>query len=152
MTITKNSVVTLDYRITDDTGKLLDTGNAPLIYLHGGYDNLFKPLEAALEGKTVGETFSIALTPAEAFGEYDSNLSVTEALSDLPDDIEVGMEIEGYLESSPDDVVFYIVTEITAENAVLDANHPFAGMDLVFEGRVKAIREATGDEIHKGRP
>lgn len=152
MKITKDSIVTLDYRITYDSGTLFDTGNEPLIYLHGGYDNLFKPLEKALDNKMVGDTFRVALTPEESFGEYQQELVVVESLSDLPDDIEVGMEIEGYLESSPDDIILYVVTEIRADSAVLDANHPLAGKNLIFEGTVKAIREATAAEIEKGRP
>jgi FKBP-type peptidyl-prolyl cis-trans isomerase SlyD len=152
MTITKNSVITLDYRIYDEEGNLVDEGKEPLIYLHGGYGNLFAPLEAALEGKRIGEDFKVALTSEESFGEYQEEMVVTEALSDLPEDLEVGMEIEGYLESAPDDVVIFTVSEITSDEAVLDANHPLTGMNLVFEGTVKAIRAATQKEIKAGRP
>ena len=55
MTISKNSVVTLEYTITDTTKNLLDSGADPLIYLHGGYNDVFAKIEQALDGKTVGE-------------------------------------------------------------------------------------------------
>ena len=34
--ITKNSVVTLDYTVTDSDGVAIDEGQEPLVYLHGG--------------------------------------------------------------------------------------------------------------------
>lgn len=98
MNITKNFVVTLDYCVYNDKNELIDPGTAPLVYLHGGYDNLFIPVEKALEGKTLGDTVKIALSTQEAFGPYQDELVVTEPLTDLPDDLEVGMEIEGYIE------------------------------------------------------
>ena len=48
MHITKDTAVTLSYRVTDPaTGKPLDTGH--LAYLHGGYENIFPKVESALE-------------------------------------------------------------------------------------------------------
>ncbi len=63
MTIVKNSVVTLDYTITDTQKNLLDSGSEPLIYLHGGYKDVFEKIEKALEGKKVGDTICVQLTP-----------------------------------------------------------------------------------------
>lgn len=147
MTITKNFVVTLDYRVYNDKNELIDPGNTPLVYLHGGYDNLFINVEKALEGKSLGDTVKIALSAEEAFGPYREELVVTEPLSDLPEDIEIGMEIDGYLESEEDDVIIYTVVQIESDSAVLDANHPLAGMDIIFEGTVLDIHEATQKEI-----
>lgn len=149
MNIAKNSVVTLDYCVYNDQGDLIDPGETPLVYLHGGYDNLFIPVEKALEGKNIGDTVKISLSAQEAFGPYKEELVVTESLSDLPDDLEVGMEIEGYLESSEDedDIIIYTVVKIESESAILDANHPMAGMDIVFEGTVTGIRAASKKEI-----
>lgn len=147
MPITKNTVVTLNYHVTDEKGNVVDEGKVPIVYLHGGYDNIFKPIEEALEGKNIGDLFKVALTPKESFGEYNNELVVVEVLSDLPEDIEIGMQIDGYLESAPDDVVIYTVTEIQSDRAVLDANHPLAGMNLVFEGTVQGLRAASKKEI-----
>ena len=65
MTITKNSAVTLAYKITDaGTGKPLDSGTTA--YLHGGYGNLFDKIEAALEGQGVGHAVNLELYLAPA--------------------------------------------------------------------------------------
>jgi FKBP-type peptidyl-prolyl cis-trans isomerase SlyD len=147
MIVTKNTIVTLDYHVTDEKGNLVDEGREPLIYLHGGYETIFEPIETALEGKAVGDTFKVALSAHEAFGEYNDELLVSESLEELPDELEVGMQIEGYLESDEDDMILYTITEITEGRAVLDGNHPLAGLNLVFEGSVLDIHEATPEEI-----
>jgi len=140
MTITKNTLVSLDCRLSDSDGNLLNPGEPELIYLHGGYGQLFARAEAALEGKAVGDSVSVVLEPADAFGEHDEALVVEEALSELPEDIFVGMEVDGYLEECPDDVIIYTVTEIHEAYARLDANHPYAGKQLRFEAEVRELQ------------
>ncbi len=149
MTITENALVSLDYRLTDTEGNLLNPDQEPLIYLHGGHGHLFRKVEEALEGKSVGETFHVTLSPGEAFGDYDKELVVEEPLSELPDEITVGMEIDGYMEESPDDVIIYTVTELHEEYAVLDGNHPMAGMSLIFEGTVQDVQELSEEAIRE---
>lgn len=141
MTITKDTLVSLDYRLTDAGGNLLNPDEEELIYLHGGYGQVFKKVEEALEGKSVGDSVDVELSPAEAFGEYDASLVVEEARSELPEEIDIGMELDGYLEERPDDVIIYTVTELRDDTAVLDANHPLAGKRLRFEGTVQEIQE-----------
>ena len=41
MNISKNTAVTLQFKVTDTTGKLLDQSQEPIAYLHGGYGNTF---------------------------------------------------------------------------------------------------------------
>jgi FKBP-type peptidyl-prolyl cis-trans isomerase SlyD len=149
MTITKDTLVSLDYRLTDAKGNLLNPDEEELIYLHGGYGQVFAKVEEALEGKRVGDSVRVPLAPAEAFGEHDEALVVEESLSELPDDIFVGMEVDGYMEENPDDVVIYTVTEVRDGSAVLDGNHPLAGMSLVFEGTVQEVQALDADAVRE---
>ena len=52
MNISKDTAVTISYKVTTPQGKPLDAGN--LAYLHGGYENIFPKVEAALDGQAVG--------------------------------------------------------------------------------------------------
>ena len=52
MHITKDTTVTLTYKVTSPEGKPLDAGN--LAYLHGGYENIFPKVEAALKARKQG--------------------------------------------------------------------------------------------------
>src|ERR1035438_390839 len=94
MQIAKNTVVTLNYRVTDIEGDLIDDGSVPLTYLHGGYDGIFPLLEEALHGKDVGDALEIKLQPEDAFGDYDAELVAVEPRGLFPENIEVGMQFE----------------------------------------------------------
>lgn len=144
----KNTVVTLAYNLMDPDGNMLDEGNEPIVYLHGGYDGVFLPIEAALEGKSLGDSVTVKLQPNDAFGEYDFDLLQIEPVENLPQPLKVGMMIEGETEDGFEEgAVFYTVTEIADGKAVLDGNHPLSGMALVFTGTVTDIRPATAQEI-----
>lgn len=149
MTISKNCIVTIDYHINDSEGNLLHEEEEPLDYLHGGYGHIFKTVEDALEGKKVGDNFRVVLTCEQAFGKYDPELVITEDLSELPEGLSVGMELDSFMDEDSEDVTIYMVSEIDGNKATLDGNHPLAGMDLVFEGMVLKIHEASQEEIHK---
>lgn len=149
----KNKIVTLSYNLTDPDGNMLDEGNEPIVYLHGGYDGVFIPIEDALEGKSVGETVTVKLQPNDAFGEYNFDLLLVEPVENLPQPLKVGMMIEGDTDEGLEEgAVFYTVTEIADGKAVLDGNHPLSGMALVFIGTIKAIRPATAGEIAAREP
>jgi FKBP-type peptidyl-prolyl cis-trans isomerase SlyD len=114
-----------------------------LTYLHGGYGELFAALERALEGKAPGESVRIQLEPEDAFGEYDADLLRVEPAERYGDGLAVGMEVE---EGSR----FYTVTDVAAGKAVLDGNHPLAGMALRFSIEIVTVRRAKAEEINRG--
>lgn len=147
-TIIKNSIVTLEYAAADTDGNLIDTGKEPLIYLHGDYDGIFLPVELALEGKSVGDAVTVKLQPSEAFGEYNPELVDIVPLAELPQPLSVGMQIEGStVDGDTRQSFFSTVTDIADGVAVLDANHPLAGVALIVHCTVKDIRPATAEEI-----
>jgi FKBP-type peptidyl-prolyl cis-trans isomerase SlyD len=149
--IVRNSVVTLEYHVTDPEGEVVDEGREPIIYLHGGYDDIFPKIEEALQGKTVGESVQVKLQPDEAFGEYDSSLVQIEPRKDFPKELQVGMQFEGGPENGEDDdFVIYRVTDIAGDKVVLDGNHPLAGMALIFTCTVSGVRPASAEEVEHG--
>lgn len=151
MKIEPNTVVTLAYRVTDPDGELIDPGNQPLVYLHGGYDDIFPRIEQALEGREPGDAVQIKLQPAEAFGEYDADLLQIEPRSSFPEILEVGMQFEGALPGADEeDFIIYRVTQILDDKVILDGNHPLAGTALVFSCTVSDVRPATAEEITQG--
>lgn len=151
--VAKNSVITLDYHVTDPDGEIVDEGRDPLVYLHGGYDDIFPKIEEALHGKAVGESVKVKLQPDEAFGEYDPELVQIESRGDFPKELQVGMQFEGGPEAGSgdeDDFMIYRVTDIEGDKVVLDGNHPLAGSALVFTCTVTSIRPASAEEIEHG--
>ena len=151
MQVAKNTVVTLDYNVKDPDGVLVDAGQEPLVYLHGGYDDIFPKIEEALQDKKVGEAVIVKLQPDEAFGEYDADLIQVESRKGFPKELEVGMQFEGTPDGGDDDdLLIFRVTEIADDKVVLDGNHPLAGMALVFTCTVTAVRPASEEEVAHG--
>lgn len=149
--VQKNTVVTLDYNVTDPDGELVDAGKEPLVYLHGGYDDIFPMIEQALQGKAIGESVIVKMQPDDAFGEYDAELIQIEPRKSFPKDLQVGMQFEGLPEGGDEDeATLYRVTEIADDRVVLDGNHPLAGMALVFTCTVTAVRPASAEEMAHG--
>lgn len=146
MQISKNTVVTLDYRVIAEDGKLVDEGTHPLSYLHGGYSGIFPVIEAELEGKSVGDQLEIKLQPADAFGDFNADLIRIEPRSAFPEDIEVGMQFEGVTAEGEDDML-YTITDIVEDKVIVDGNHPLAGIALIFSCTVTDVRQASAEEI-----
>ncbi|KAA3655280.1 MAG: peptidylprolyl isomerase [Proteobacteria bacterium] len=149
MQIAKNTVVTLKYTVHDPDGNVVDDGQHPLVYLHGGYDGIFSPIEEALHGKSTGENLKMKLQPDDAFGEYDENMVMMEDRSLFPDNIEVGMSFERVTEDGEDEVL-YRITDIADGKVVVDGNHPLAGVALLFDITIAEVRPATQEEIAHG--
>ncbi|MBC3930477.1 FKBP-type peptidyl-prolyl cis-trans isomerase [Undibacterium curvum] len=151
MKIVKNSVVTARYTLSDAQGNLIEEGQEPMVYLHGGYDNIFPKIEAALEGKETGFSTEIQLEPEDAFGDYDAQLVKVEPRDRFPSPLEVGMQFEGMPEESDEgESHIFTVTDIAEDKVVLDGNHPLAGVALRFSLTVEAVRAASDVEVAHG--
>ena len=150
MKIAQNTVVSVNYKLSDAQNNLIEDGAQPMVYLHGGYENTLPKIEEELDGKDVGYTSTIQIEPEDAFGDYDPNLVKVEERNRLPEPIEVGMQFEGVAEGSDEEPVIFTVTEVADDKVVLDGNHPLAGMALRFELSVIDVRAATPEEIAHG--
>lgn len=89
--------------------------------------------EDALVGMKVGETTSFTIAAADAYGAHDEDLVFTVDWAVVPE----GQNVElGKLIHFTHQRGFFVtgqVTEITASNITVDANHPLAGENLTFE-------------------
>ncbi|GGE63214.1 FKBP-type peptidyl-prolyl cis-trans isomerase [Massilia psychrophila] len=149
MKIAKNTVVTVNYKLSDAQNNLIEDGSQPMVYLHGGYENTLPKIEEELDGKEVGYASTLQIEPDDAFGDYDPALVKVEPRNRLPEPLEVGMQFEGMPDSQEgdDDAMIFTVTDIADDKVVLDGNHPLAGMALRFELSVIDVRAATDEEI-----
>lgn len=143
MHITKDSAVTLSYQLTTPAGKPLDKGE--LSYLHGGYDNIFPKVEAALDGQAVGHAATLELAVEDAFGARDEALVRSIPKSEFPPGVKVGGQLQG---PGPDgQPQMFNVVKIKGPEVHLDGNHPLAGQALRFSCKVTGVRAASAEEI-----
>lgn len=150
MSIEKNKVVSFDYTLTDTQGRVLDSseGREPLVYLHG-YKGIIPGVERALEGKDVGDHLNITITPEDGYGHRNAELvqAVPRSAFRGVNDIKPGMQFQA---QTPQGTQIVFVTAVDADNVTVDANHPLAGATLQFDINVRAIREATAEELQHG--
>jgi FKBP-type peptidyl-prolyl cis-trans isomerase SlyD len=144
MKIDEGSLVSLDVSLYDAQGNLLEQSDEPLVYL-AGYDDILRGLEAALMGKVPGDRLALQLEPEDAFGDYDPDLVTLVPVEDLGEGVAIGMRFEGEVAGSPGQI--FTITDIAEGMAVLDGNHPLAGLALRFDIRVVDVRPATAEEL-----
>ncbi|MEO5573439.1 MAG: peptidylprolyl isomerase [Gammaproteobacteria bacterium] len=148
--IKKDTVVSFKFKVTDTGGKLLEESIEPAVYLHGGYGNVPKYLEEQLEGHGIGERLQVRVEPEQGFGERDAALVRYEQRDKLPvGQLQVGMHIEAQREDTNEPMTF-TVTEVTDQGVTLDANHPFAGITLIFDIEILDVRPARTEETTHG--
>ena len=147
--IANNHVVSFHYTLTNAEGETLDKSQGePLVYLHGA-GNIIPGLEKALEGKTVGDKFTVTIPAAEGYGEYNPDLvqEVPAQMFQGVENIEAGMQFQA---QTDDGVQIVTVKAIEGENIIVDANFPLAGQDLTFEVEIAEIRDASEEELEHG--
>ena len=150
MQIGNQTVVTIDYTLTDDQGEVLDTsqGQEPLVYIQGS-GSIIPGLEEALEGNSVGDALKLTIPPERAYGLRDEELVLKVPRTKFPPgvDITVGMVVRAQGTGGSHDVT---VTAVDDKIVTVDANHKLAGMTLSFDVKVLEVREATSDELKHG--
>jgi len=145
MKISKDTVVTMHYKVVNAQGQLLDKAQEPTSYLHGGYDNTLPKIEEALEGQEVGFSTTLKLTAADAFGERDESLVQTISKSDFPPGVKVGGQLRGRSADGHEQV--FNVVKIKGDQVILDGNHPWAGQNLSLSLKVLEVRAASAEEV-----
>lgn len=153
--IGKYKMVTLTYdlRIDDEKGELVEqaTTEQPLEFLYGAGMMLPK-FESELIGLKQDDPFTIKIESTEAYGAINN-----EAIVELPTNvflvngefdaelIKVGNTVP--MMSSNGQRLNGLVLEVTDETVKMDFNHPLAGEDLYFAGKVVEVREASDEEV-----
>jgi FKBP-type peptidyl-prolyl cis-trans isomerase SlyD len=148
MKIAKDTAVTLQFKVADANGKIIEESREPSVYLHGGYNNTLPKIEEALEGQEAGYQVSLNLSAQDAFGERDESLATSIPRSEFP----AGVKVGGYLQRYDDkgEQRDYRVVKIKGPVVLLDGNHPLAGQALRFAVKVLSVRAASAEEIAHG--
>jgi FKBP-type peptidyl-prolyl cis-trans isomerase 2 len=137
--VLNNSTVTVNYTGKLEDGTIFDTsmveGREPL-NAKLGEGQLIKGFEDGLLDMTEGETKTIEIECAEAYGEYIEDVIQDVPKDQMPGEVEVGMQIQAQTEMGP---IIFTVKEVKEESVVLDPNHALAGKKLIFDLEVVTI-------------
>ncbi len=121
------------------TGKLADgtqfettTDRGPLD-VQLGQGQLLPAIEDALVGMTAGEKKSLDVAPTDAFGERRDDLIHIVGRDQIPSEVELTVGRRLTASNANGEQIDLLVVAMDGDSVTLDANHPLAGMDLVFE-------------------
>jgi peptidylprolyl isomerase len=127
------------------TGKLKDgtvfesnLGQQPLEFVVGK-GKVIKGFEKAVLDMNLGQSRTVTMKPADAYGPRDPQLVVTVASAALPQGLTP--ELNGELACTLADgrEIDGIVTAIGADTITVDGNHPLAGKNLTFDIKLVGI-------------
>jgi peptidylprolyl isomerase len=126
--------VQVNYTLSLADGTVYETsvGKQPLELVLGKGDFL-TDFEKAIVGMKVGESKTITILAADAYGNYRDDLIFTIDRNQLGSEVEpkVGDRLQSTGESGQTMVA--VVTAVSNTTITLDANHPLAGKDLTFK-------------------
>lgn len=107
-------------------------GRDPLEFTLGG-NQIIPGFDQAVTGMAIGESKKVTIDSNEAYGPRRDELVAQVERSQIPDEIalEIGNRVQA---SGPNDqVIDLTIVEVGEETVTLDANHPLAGKELIFE-------------------
>ena len=86
-----------------------------------------------------GDKNTVDIAVLEAYGERNDDMVMEYPISEFPEDMkpEVGMELQ--MGDNAGNVFPVLITEVAGDMVILDANHPLAGQDLIFEIELVSI-------------
>lgn len=130
----KNDNVKVHYTGTLTNGEVFDSSvdREPLGFTIGA-GQMIKGFDQAVDGMELNEKKTINIPAAEAYGERNDELMQMVAKSDLPDDMDpqIGQTLVATGPGGQQSHV--VVAAVEEENITIDANHPLAGKELIFE-------------------
>ncbi len=104
----------------------------PLEFTLGNGD-VIPGFDMAVAGMAPGDCRTVTIPPEQAYGPHLEEMVARVPVKDLPvsGELEVGQQLEVTQEEGPSFMV--LVAALDEGIVTLDANHPLAGRDLVFE-------------------
>jgi FKBP-type peptidyl-prolyl cis-trans isomerase 2 len=125
-------------RLTDGTTFDSSEGREPLEFEVGsgaviaGFDN-------GVAGMSIGEKRTIQIPVDQAYGPKDPGMLVEFPKSNFPEDMtpELGMRLN--MTNGSGQVIPVVITDVKEDTVILDANHPLAGEDLIFDIELVSI-------------
>ena len=122
------------------TGEVFDSSeDRDPIEFEIGKQQMIPGFENAVVGMEAGGTKTVEIDSGDAYGDINDELFIEVPKSELPDDIspKVGMQLQVQQQSGKQ--VPVQISEVKESSITLDANHPLAGKDLVFDIEVVEI-------------
>ncbi|WP_209330704.1 FKBP-type peptidyl-prolyl cis-trans isomerase [Lunatimonas salinarum] len=136
----KGNTVKVHYKGTLKDGTVFDSSEnrEPLEFVVGD-GRMIKGFDAAVNGMSLGEDKTVTIPSVEAYGEKREDMMLDVPLDQVPPEIkpEVGMDLS--IQNQMGQPTPVKVVHVDEQKITLDANHPLAGEDLIFDIKLVEI-------------
>jgi FKBP-type peptidyl-prolyl cis-trans isomerase SlyD len=163
MEIAENTVVSLTYELyidaeedNQDEMEIVEVvgEDDPMVFIHG-MSGLPPVFEEKLRGLKSGDSFHFTIESQDGYGDVD-----VEAIVNLPKEIFMvdGQLAEDILQignfvpfnNEENEPITGRIADIGEEYVIVDFNHPLAGKEMHFDGKIIGVRAATAEELDHG--
>lgn len=107
-------------------------GRQPLEF-EVGSGMVIKGFDDGVTGMSVGEKKTINIPYNEAYGPRNAEMVIDVPKENFPKDMQIEIGMPLMMSDTSGQNLEVVVTQIKENSVVLDANHPLAGQDLVFD-------------------
>jgi FKBP-type peptidyl-prolyl cis-trans isomerase SlyD len=146
MKIGQNSFVGIEYKLTLDSGQVIDEtkDNEALGFIFGA-GQVVPGLEKAIEGMDAGESTEFTVSPEEGYGMPREELINEIPRENFPEDMKIDPDML-FQAHGPQGPTTLRVVEAKDDVIVADFNHPLSGETLNFSVKIVDVHEATEEE------
>lgn len=132
--VKQGDTVRIHYTGKLDDGTVFDSSNGrdPLEFTVGK-EEVIPGFEKAVMGMQPGETRSTTIVPDEGYGDFQEDMVFEVDRDRLPGDMEPEIGTELRVRTPDDNMIPVVVIDVNDDKVTIDANHPLAGRDLVFD-------------------
>jgi FKBP-type peptidyl-prolyl cis-trans isomerase 2 len=106
-----------------------------------GKKELLGGFEEKVVGMKPGETKSVTLDPAEAYGNRREDLILELPKNEFPQHITPSVGLQLKMSNADGASLTVVITEVSDDSVTLDGNHPLAGQTLVFDIELIGINQ-----------
>ncbi|MBP6385905.1 MAG: peptidylprolyl isomerase [Pseudarcicella sp.] len=98
-----------------------------------GTGMVIKGFDEGITGMTIGDKKTVNIPAKDAYGEANPESIITIPKSEVPADMQVEIGMQLTMNDENGNMLDVTVTDLTEQSITLDANHPLAGKDLIFD-------------------
>ncbi len=134
MPVASGNTIKIHYHGRLNDGTVFDSSNGrPPLEFTVGAGSVIKGFDDGVKGMSVGEKKTIEIPFPEAYGPEDPSMIIEFPKQQLPEDLhpEIGMQLN--MNNASGEQFPVVVSEVNEDSIILNANHPLAGKDLIFD-------------------
>jgi FKBP-type peptidyl-prolyl cis-trans isomerase 2 len=132
--VKKGDKVKVHYHGRLTSGETFDSseGRQPLEF-EVGSGSVIKGFDEGVTGMAVGEKKTVNIPVEEAYGPKNPEMLIEMPKDRFPEDMELEQGLPLMMSSGTGQDFQVVIAEIKDDAVLLDANHPLAGQELVFD-------------------